>query len=153
MASVFDRIAEPRFGARRPAEQVPAGDFDESFARIDTLAKVLDSAIRIPGTNVAMGLDAVLGLIPVVGDAVSAAISGYIMWEARRLGAPRWLIARMAMNTTLDTVVGSIPVFGDLFDVAYKSNLKNVALLKKHADTHAARYGRRTIETSYSVIR
>ncbi|MET0408987.1 MAG: DUF4112 domain-containing protein, partial [Hyphomicrobium sp.] len=68
------------------------------------------------------------------------------------LGAPRWLIARMAMNTTMDTLVGSVPVFGDIFDVAYKSNLKNVALLKRHAEKNGARYGRRTIEASYSVV-
>ena len=99
-----------------------------------------------------MGVDAMLGLVPVIGDAISAAIASYIIWEARRLGAPRWLITRMAMNTTLDTLVGSIPVVGDIFDVAYKSNLKNVALLKRHAEKHGARYGRRTIETTYSVI-
>jgi len=87
----------------------------------------------------------------VIGDAISGAIASYIIWEARRLGAPRWLIARMAMNTTIDTVVGAVPVFGDLFDVAHKSNLKNVSLLKRHAEKNAARYGRRTIETTYTV--
>ncbi|MET1047753.1 MAG: DUF4112 domain-containing protein [Hyphomicrobium sp.] len=151
MASVFERFEQSRFGAA-PARALPAGDFEESFARIELLAKALDSAIRIPGTSVVMGLDAILGLVPVVGDAISAAIASYIIWEARRLGAPRWLIARMAMNTTMDTLVGSVPVFGDLFDVAYKSNLKNVALLKRHAEKNGARYGRRTIEASYSVV-
>jgi hypothetical protein len=106
--------------------------------------------VRIPGTNVVMGLDALLGLLPVIGDAVSGAIASYIIWEARRLGAPRWLVARMAINTTIDTVLGSIPVVGDVFDVAYKSNLKNVSLLKHHAEKHGERYGR-AIETTYSV--
>lgn len=152
MSSVFERLQQPRFGGASPSRAAP-GDFDESFARIEALAKMLDSAIRIPGTNVVMGLDAVLGLVPVIGDAISGAIASYIIWEARRLGAPRWLIARMAMNTTLDTVVGSIPVVGDLADIAYKSNLKNIALLKRHAEKNAARYGRRTIETTYSVVR
>ena len=151
MASVFERFEQSRFGAA-PPRALPAGDFEESFARIELLAKALDSAIRIPGTSVVMGLDAILGLVPVVGDAISAAIASYIIWEARRLGAPRWLIARMAMNTTMDTLVGSVPVFGDIFDVAYKSNLKNVALLKRHAEKNGARYGRRTIEASYSVV-
>src|SRR5260221_10596705 len=112
MSSLFERLNETRYGAAA-ANTRPAGEFDESFARIEALAKLLDSAIRIPGTNVVMGIDAVLGLVPVIGDAISGAIASYIIWEARRLGAPRWLIARMAMNTTLDTLVGSIPVFGD----------------------------------------
>ncbi|MBS0238207.1 MAG: DUF4112 domain-containing protein [Proteobacteria bacterium] len=141
-----------RFGRGEFAASLPAGEFDESFARIEALAKVLDSAFRIPGTKIVMGIDAVLGLVPVIGDAISGAIASYIIWEARRLGAPRWLIARMAMNTAIDTAVGSIPVFGDMFDVAYKSNLKNVALLMRHAEKHGSRYGRRTIETAYSVV-
>ncbi|MBS0268045.1 MAG: DUF4112 domain-containing protein [Proteobacteria bacterium] len=141
-----------RFGRGEFAANLPAGEFDESFARIEALAKILDSAVRIPGTKIVMGIDAVLGLVPVIGDAISGAIASYIIWEARRLSAPRWLIARMAMNTAIDTAVGSIPVFGDMFDVAYKSNLKNVALLKRHAEKHGSRYGRRTIETAYSVV-
>jgi hypothetical protein len=151
MAYMFDRLQQARFGSS-PGSTLAPGEFDENFARIEALAKVLDSAVSIPGTKIVMGMDAVLGLVPVIGDAISGLIASYIIWEARRLGAPRWLVARMAMNTTLDTMVGSIPVFGDLFDVAYKSNLKNVALLKKHAEKNGARYGRRTIETTYSVI-
>jgi hypothetical protein len=151
MSSLFERLNQTRFGSTATSA-LPPGEFEESFARIEVLAKALDSAIRIPGTNVVMGADAILGLVPVVGDAISGLIASYIIWEARRLGAPRWLVARMAMNTTIDTLVGSIPVFGDVFDVAYKSNLKNVALLKRHAEKHGARYGRRTIETTYSVV-
>lgn len=152
---MFERTNEARFGERRfgeaSAAKLEPGEFDASLARIEGLAKMLDSAIRIPGTNIVMGADAVLGLVPVIGDAISGAIASYIIWEARRLGAPRWLIARMAMNTTVDTVVGVIPVFGDLFDLAHKSNLKNVALLKRHAEKHAPRYGRRTIDATYTV--
>jgi hypothetical protein len=151
MSSLFERLNQTRF-ATPPVGTPSAGEFDDSFARIEALAKVLDSAVRIPGTNVVMGLDAVLGLVPVIGDAIAGAIASYIIWEARRLGAPRWLIARMAINTTFDTLIGSIPVVGDVFDVAYKSNLKNVALLKRHAEKHGSRYGRRTIETTYSVV-
>ena len=151
MSTMFERLDRSSFEGRF-AGTLPAGEFDESFARIEALAKILDSAITIPGTKVVMGVDAVLGLVPVIGDAISGAIASYIIWEARRLGAPRWLIARMAMNTALDTAVGSIPIFGDMFDVAYKSNLKNVALLKRHADKHGHHYGRRpTIDATYSV--
>jgi hypothetical protein len=151
MPTVFEKMQQATAGFGSPSA-VSNADFDGSFARIEILAKALDSAVRLPGTNVVMGLDALLGLVPVVGDAISAAIASYIIWEARRLGAPRWLIARMAMNTTFDTLVGSIPIVGDVFDVAYKSNLKNIALLKRHADTHATRYGRRPIiDATYSV--
>jgi hypothetical protein len=89
----------------------------------------------------------------VIGDAISGLIASYIIFEARRLGAPRRIIARMSANTALDTVLGSIPILGDVFDVAYKSNLKNVALLKRHAEKNSGRYGRRTIETTYTVAR
>jgi hypothetical protein len=81
--------------------------------------------------------------VPVIGDAISGLISSYIIFEARRLGAPRWLITRMAANTALDTILGSIPLLGDMFDVAYKANLKNVNLLKRHAEKHGHRYGPR----------
>jgi hypothetical protein len=147
----FERLNETRYAATAASASTPDA-FEESFARIESLAKLLDSAIRIPGTQIVMGLDAALGLVPVIGDAISGAIASYIIWEARRLGAPRWLIARMAANTAFDTVLGSIPIVGDLFDIAYKSNLKNVALLKRHAEKHGTRYGRRTIETTYSVV-
>ena len=131
-------------------EALAKPSFEESLTRLDALAILLDSAVRIPGTNVVVGLDALLGLVPVIGDAISGAIASYIIWEARRLGAPRWLIARMAANTTFDTLLGSIPVLGDVFDVAYQSNLKNVALLRRHAEKHGQRYGR-AIETTYMV--
>lgn len=123
-----------------------------SLARLDTLSRVLDSAFTIPGTNVTMGVDAALGLIPVIGDAISTAIASYIIWEARRLGASRVVIARMAANTTIDTVLGAIPIVGDVFDVAYRSNRKNVAILKRHVEKNglAGKYGK-TIEADYEV--
>jgi uncharacterized protein DUF4112 len=149
VATAFDR-SSIRFGnVAQPA--VREADFDESIARLDTLAMLLDSAVQIPGTKIVMGVDALLGLVPVIGDAISGLIASYIIFEAKRLGAPRWLIARMAANTGIDTLMGSIPLVGDLFDIGYKSNLKNVALLKRHAEKNGARYGLRTIETTYSV--
>lgn len=122
----------------------------QSLSRLDTLARIMDSAFRIPGTEIVMGFDALIGLVPIIGDAVASAIGGYIIWEARRLGVSRLTIARMAANTTLDTVLGSIPILGDVFDVAYKSNRRNVALLKAHLEKHG-RSDARTIEASYSV--
>ena len=145
----FGRSSGTRYGTASD-RVVAESTFEDSMARLDALAMLLDSAIRIPGTKIVMGLDALLGLVPVIGDAISGLISSYIIFEARRLGAPRWLIARMAANTTLDTILGSIPILGDVFDLAYKANLKNVNLLKRHAEKHSHRYGR-AIETTYTV--
>ena len=108
-----------------------------SVARIEALSKLMDSAFQIPGTNTRLGLDAIIGLVPVVGDLISQAVSSYIIWEARKLGVSRFTIARMIGNTLLDTAVGSIPFAGDAFDVFFRANMKNLALLK----THLARHG------------
>lgn len=128
-------------------------DVTATLQRLEAIAAVMDTAVRIPGTQVVMGLDAVLGLVPVIGDAISSAVGAYLIWEARRLGASRFVLARMAANTTLDTVLGSVPVLGDVFDVAYKANRKNVALLRAHLEKHGNRRrdGGKTIETSYRV--
>ncbi len=125
-------------------ETVPA-----ALARLDTLARVMDSAITIPGSRVTIGFDAALGLFPVIGDIISSSIGAYIIWEAKQLGAPRFLLARMATNTTIDTVLGSVPLLGDVFDVFYKSNRKNVALLKAHIEKHGTG-GDSTISAEYT---
>src|SRR5438046_2681126 len=103
---------------------------DTELKRTRALARALDTAIGVPGTNVRLGLDAILGLIPGAGDVVTGALSGYIVLVAVRGGAPRPVVWRMLGNIGIDTLVGSVPVFGDLFDVAYKSNIKNVELLE-----------------------
>jgi hypothetical protein len=105
---------------------------DQSVARLEALARLMDGAFVIPGTNIRMGLDGIIGLVPVAGDLISTLISSYLIWEARQLGASRWLIARMAANTLLDTAVGAVPIVGDAFDVVFRANMKNMALLKKH---------------------
>ena len=82
------------------------GSNAESVARLEALAKLMDGAFVIPGTNIRLGLDGLIGLVPVAGDMISGLISTYMIWEARQLGAPRWLIARMLANTLLDTWIG-----------------------------------------------
>lgn len=98
-----------------------------------TLARLLDSAVGVPGTGVRFGLDPVLGLIPGAGDVAGAALSGYMVLVARELGAPGAVVLRMLANVAIDTAVGAIPVLGDLFDVAWKSNTRNLALLESVA--------------------
>jgi len=104
----------------------------QSVERLDALAKLLDSSFFVPGTNIRMGLDGIIGLVPVVGDLISGALSSYIIWEARRLGASRWVLGRMVTNTLIDTTIGAIPLLGDAFDIVFRTNVKNLALLRKH---------------------
>lgn len=114
--------------------RIDPGGTQQSITRLEALAKLMDGSFVIPGTNFRLGLDAVIGLVPVAGDVISGVISSYLIWEARRLGAPRWLIARMMANTFLDTTIGAIPVVGDAFDVLFRGNMKNMALLRRHMD-------------------
>ncbi len=107
---------------------------EQRFARIDALAKLLDVAFILPGTNVRYGIDGLIGLIPVVGDIVTTAISLWIVREARALGAPRYLVARMLANVALDGVVGLVPFAGDAFDVMFRANVRNIRLLKHWMD-------------------
>jgi hypothetical protein len=107
-----------------------------SVARIEAISRLMDDLFLIPGTNVRVGLDAVIGLVPVVGDLISQVVSSYIIWEARQLGVSRFTMARMIGNTAIDTVVGIIPFAGDAFDVAFRANRKNLALLKGHLAKH-----------------
>jgi hypothetical protein len=108
------------------------------------LSRLLDSAFVIPGTRYRFGLDALIGLVPGLGDAISAFFSGYIILQASRLGAPKSVVTRMIANVAIDTAVGWVPVLGDLFDVAWKANLKNMALLESHVrQPSAARAGSR----------
>jgi Domain of unknown function (DUF4112) len=104
----------------------------DSLARITLLTRLLDSAFLIPGLNRRVGLDAIIGLVPGIGDAVSALLASYIIWEARQLGLPRWKIARMIGNVAVDTAVGAIPVAGDAFDLFFKANERNLRIINEH---------------------
>src|ERR687893_925859 len=106
----------------------------DSLARITLLAKLLDNAFVVPGLNRRVGLDSVIGLVPGVGDAISAALASYIIWEARQLGLPRWKIARMIGNVAVDTALGAVPFAGDLFDVAFKANRRNLRIVREHLE-------------------
>jgi hypothetical protein len=106
----------------------------ERVARLDALANVLDSALVIPGTNIRFGLDAAIGLVPGVGDVITTATSLYIVHEAYQLGVPKHLIVRMLANVALDGFVGAVPLIGDVFDALWRSNRRNMALLRQHLE-------------------
>jgi len=103
----------------------------ERIERLDWLAMLLDTALVIPGTNVRFGLDALIGLVPGIGDAITTAVSLFIVHEAYQLGAPGHLIARMLGNVAIDGLFGSVPVVGDAFDVVWRANVRNVRLLRE----------------------
>jgi len=96
------------------------------------LATVFDTAFILPGTNVRFGVESILRLVPGIGDAIASALSCYLLYEAHRLGVPRLLLARMAANVALEGLVGAVPLAGDAFDVFFRANRRNVALLRKH---------------------
>jgi hypothetical protein len=107
---------------------------DKELERLRGLARLLDTAVGIPGTRIRVGLDAILGLIPGGGDIAGAALSGVIVLVALRNGVPPAVLWRMVGNVAVDTVIGAIPLLGDLFDVAWKANTKNVQLLEQFTE-------------------
>jgi hypothetical protein len=102
--------------------------------RLNWLAWLLDSSIPIPGTRFTIGLEALIGLFPVIGDVVGVFLSSYILKEAAALGVPRSILARMAFNVGVEGLVGMIPFAGDVFDAAFKANQRNVRLLNAWLD-------------------
>lgn len=106
----------------------------DRLQRLRRVARFMDTAVEVPVIGVRVGLDPLLGLLPVAGDVLAAVISGWILVEARRMGTPWGLIGRMLGNVALDLSVGAVPLVGDLFDVLYRANLRNVALLEEHFD-------------------
>lgn len=105
---------------------------EHDLAQIDRVAKLLDARFRLPIIGVRVGWDGILGLIPGIGDLAMTAPSAWILWKAHRMGASKPVLFRMAMNAGLDFAVGSVPLVGDIFDIAFKGNLRNVRLLQDH---------------------
>ncbi len=129
---------------RRPKVEIYDPQRDAAKQRLNFLAFLLDSAIQIPGTKIRFGLDPLIGLVPGIGDAIGAILSSYILNEAAALGVPRTVLLRMSFNIAVDAVIGVIPFAGDLFDVAWKANLKNAKLINDWLDepTRTARASR-----------
>lgn len=102
----------------------------DRMAQLDALATLMDTAFVIPGTNFRFGIDALIGLVPGIGDVITTAMSAWMIQQARQLGAPKHLIARMIGNTAIDGLIGIVPFLGDAFDAAFKSNRRNMKLLR-----------------------
>ena len=130
------RMNEPALG---PRPEATVGTFvPPELARLKRLSQLLDSAIGIPGTRYRFGLDPIVGLVPGIGDAIGAIFSSYIIFQAARLGVPTLTLARMIGNVLVDTIVGEIPLLGDLFDVGFQSNIRNLSLIERHVHRPAA---------------
>jgi len=122
---------------RRMGLDLPLGSDPAAIRqRVEALEAVLERAFVLPGTKRAVGLDAVIGLIPVAGDVVSAVLGFYLVWEARNLGLSKFKLARMIANVGFDTAVGAIPIAGDLFDFVFRSNSRNLRIIRRHLDKH-----------------
>ena len=121
-----------------PAElQLPLGNDPVSVRqRIEAMEFLLERCIELPGIGRKVGLDAIIGLIPVIGDIITAAMGAYIVWEARNLGLPKWKLWRMAGNIAFDTALGAVPIAGDAFDLLFRSNTRNLKIVKRHLDKH-----------------
>lgn len=132
------QIDAPRSRRPRPMRaDLPLGRDPHSIRqRIEMMEMVLERSFVIPGTGRPIGLDSLIGLIPVIGDFVAAGLGAYIVWEASNLGVPKWKIWRMMGNIAFDTAVGAVPVAGDLFDFLFRSNTRNLRIIKKHLDKH-----------------
>jgi hypothetical protein len=104
--------------------------------RIEAMEGILERLFVVPGINRSVGLDSIVGLIPVVGDVVTAGMGAWLVWEARNLGMSKWQITRMAGNVGFDTLVGAIPFVGDIFDFAFRSNSRNLRMIRRHLDRH-----------------
>jgi hypothetical protein len=111
---------------------------EQRLARLDAVARLLDVAFVVPGTNIRYGIDGIIGLIPVVGDIIAAALSLWLVREARALGAPWHVTARMLGNVAIQGVIGVVPVAGDALDVLFRANMRNVRLLRRWIDKQPA---------------
>ena len=121
---------------REAARRLIGTDAAAVRLRVEMLERVMERAIVIPGINRAVGLDAIIGVLPIAGDVVAGVLGLYLVWEARNLGMPKTTLARMIANVGFDTAVGAVPLVGDVFDFLFRSNSKNLRLIKRHLDKH-----------------
>ena len=127
----------PQEQFERIAEALPLGRDPASVRRrLEAAEGLLERMFVVPGLNRPIGLDSIVGLIPVVGDVITASMGAWLIWEARNLGMSKFQLARMAGNLGVDTALGAIPLVGDLFDFAFRSNSRNLRIVKRYLDKH-----------------
>ncbi|HEY0627486.1 MAG TPA: DUF4112 domain-containing protein [Allosphingosinicella sp.] len=125
----------PQEQFERLANQLPVGRDPASVRkRLEAVEGVLERMFVLPGINRPIGLDSIVGLVPVLGDVVTASMGAWLVWEARNLGMSKFQLMRMAGNVGVDTALGAIPLVGDLFDFAFRSNTRNLRIVKRYLD-------------------
>ncbi|MGQ0559881.1 MAG: DUF4112 domain-containing protein [Sphingosinicella sp.] len=128
-------MTEPNY--QRMIEKLPTGrDAASVRRRIEAMEVLLERAVKVPGLGRRFGLDSVLGLVPVLGDVVTAVMGAWLIWEARNLGMSRFQMMRMAGNIAFDTALGAVPLAGDLFDFLFRSNSRNLRIMRRYLDKH-----------------
>lgn len=137
-------ISQDQFDQLSKSLPVMGKDPHSVRQRVEALEQLLERSFHIPGTKIPFGLDSVVGLVPVLGDVVTAAMGAYMVWEARNLGMSKWQLLRMSANVGIDTALGAVPLLGDAFDFLWRSNSKNLRIIKRHLDKHHP--GTRVIE-------
>ncbi|MFN4020682.1 MAG: DUF4112 domain-containing protein [Erythrobacter sp.] len=134
MDKTMDRRPVP---PRIIAMQLPTGSDAASVrARVTAMEQLLERSLVIPGINMPIGLDVIIGLVPVLGEIITTAMGAYIIWEARNLGMSRWQLARMGANVLFDTAIGAIPLVGDAADALFRSNTRNLKIILRHIEKH-----------------
>jgi hypothetical protein len=119
------------------ADQLPIGRDPASVRRrLEAVEGILERLFVVPGLNRGVGLDSIVGLIPVVGDVITASMGAWLVWEARNLGMSKFQLMRMIGNVGMDTAIGAVPLVGDLFDFVFKSNTRNLRIIKRYLDKH-----------------
>jgi hypothetical protein len=127
-----DRYARPRAERFEVTDEEPNDERAAAIRQLELLARLFDSSIPIPGTTFTIGLDGLIGLVPGIGDLVGGAVSSWVIYQSARLGVPKAVLARMVLNMGVDLGLGAVPLVGDLFDLGWKANSKNVALAVTH---------------------
>jgi len=121
----------------RPDPRLSLGTDPASVRRrVEALEKLLERSFVVPGINQPVGLDFIVGLVPVVGDIIAAAMGSWMVWEARNLGMSKLQLTRMAANVGFDTLLGAVPLVGDAADFFFRSNTRNLRIIRKHLDRH-----------------
>lgn len=128
---------ERQDNVRRMVGELPLGaDALSIRRRVEALEALLENTFTLPVINRRIGLDAIIGLLPGIGDAITAVMGLYLVWEARNLGLSKWQLTRMLGNVGFDSLVGAVPLAGDVFDLLYRSNTRNLKIIKRHLDKH-----------------
>jgi len=127
--------------------------FAAAERRIERVTRVLDELIAVPGTPIKVGLDPIIGLVPVAGDAVAAVVGTWVILEASRFGIPRLVLGRMVVNLAVDLAIGAIPLIGDVYDAFFRSNTRNLDLFRRHAlDPDASTRGQQAFFVGLALL-